>query len=107
MPTRRRSHHSIRATRSPCLADARRDARSRETIRLARNSGRPNHAGSFRVLPAHIFSSLPGAPGCYCGRQMGMADDTWYLRDEVEDTFSEWDENAPIAQFAEGSQPHP
>ena len=37
---------------------------------------------------------------------MGMADDTRYLRDEVEDAFSEWDENAPLAQFAEGSQPH-
>ena len=26
--------------------------------------------------------------------------------DEFEDAFSEWDENAPIAQLAQGSQPH-
>jgi hypothetical protein len=26
--------------------------------------------------------------------------------DELEDAFSEWDENAPIAQLARGSQPH-
>lgn len=26
--------------------------------------------------------------------------------DEVEDAFGEWDENAPIAQIAQGSQPH-
>ena len=43
---------------------------------------------------------------------MGMADHAWHLRTVVddagiEDAFSEWDENAPIAQFAEGSQPHP
>jgi hypothetical protein len=26
--------------------------------------------------------------------------------DDLDDAFSEWDENAPIAQIAQGSQPH-
>jgi hypothetical protein len=29
-----------------------------------------------------------------------------HVVDDFEDAFSEWDENAPIAQIAQGSQPH-
>jgi hypothetical protein len=37
---------------------------------------------------------------------MGTAENNPSLKDELEGAFSEWDENAPIAQIAQGSQPH-
>jgi hypothetical protein len=36
-----------------------------------------------------------------------MADDNRSASgNEIEDAFSEWDENAPVVQIAQGSQPH-
>ena len=38
---------------------------------------------------------------------MGMADDNRSASgNEIEDAFSEWDENAPVVQIAQGSRPH-